>query len=122
MSIWEEGFDVLTATDSELSESVVYHASLDVDPVPMSGVFLEDLHPRRMNDLHGDRTVADATLELPLTLNGSPISIAETGKAWFVIRESNWIVESVSRQRASLLVQLYQYRDQSIRRPQKSTR
>lgn len=113
---------MLNATDSELTESVVYHASLDIDPIPMSGVFLEDIHPHRMNDELGDRTLASATLEIPPMLNGLPVSIAETGNAWFVIRGSRWIVESVCTQRASLLVQLRQYRDQAIRRPQKSTR
>lgn len=113
---------MLTATDSELAESVVYHPSLEQDSEPMRGVFLEEIRAIKLEDVKGDRVEANATLELQRVQNGRQISVVESNQAYFMVRNSRWLIRSVATLPATLVVQLYQERDKSIRKPQTSAR
>lgn len=122
MSIFSEGFDALNSTDSGLSESVEYHAGLEAEPVTWSGVFNELPRGEIVDDIQGRRSPNRGRLQLAREQDGESITIAETGKAWFVIRGETWFVRGVLAGQATFTVELEVMRDQSIRRPQSSTR
>lgn len=122
MSIFDEASELLTSTESGLSGSVEYHASLNSDAVTWTGIFAEQPDAAILDDQQGRRSPNRGRLQLNKVQNGQSITINQAGDAWFVINGENWFIRGVQFGNRTLIVTLEVDRDQTIRRPQRSTR
>jgi hypothetical protein len=122
MTIWREGWELLTAGDAGLVETAVYHADADAPPRVFQAVFDELPGPDIQDDVSGRGERRRGLLQLPLGDAHGPISLAVDGRAWFVLRGVRWTIERVLQERGAWHVFVAAVLDQSIRRAQRSTR
>lgn len=120
-SIWDEAFEARVAEEAGLRVTATYHAS-GASPRTLIGVGNERTPQPITDDQLGRREHREFVLELPLSDANGPVELVLDGKGYFEILDNRWTFQSKQRGRGSWVVILNIVEEQSVRKPQRSTR
>lgn len=120
-TIWEEAFEARVADEAGLRVTATYHAS-GASPRTLIGVGNERTPRDVTDDPYGRQEHREFLLELPLEDANGPVELVLDGKGYFEILDNRWMFRSKQRGRGSWVVILEIVEEQSVRKPQRSTR